>query len=203
MIQISNLRMNSTFHTPFMWNNQTWKQLNSINVPKKVTPTETTQDSQLLTRAKPEQTKPSAGPKGQQAARAKGLPSSSSHLVTQIWCKSKSYSSLKGIIPPSSPAVTNVYLRSITQPGHPKSKRGHLKKNKNIANGLGHLNSKLAAEGQGKPTCYFPEDPSSTVPTTTWLRTKKVTSQGPSDINLCISTLQHNYEGPGQGHPVA
>lgn len=61
---------------------------------------------------------------------------------------------MKGVIPPSSSAVTNVYIRSITWPGHPKSKCRYLKKKK-IPDGLRHLNSKLRAERQGKPICYF------------------------------------------------
>lgn len=65
---------------------------------------------------------------------------------------------MKGIVPPSSSAVTNVYVGSITWPGHPKSKHGYLKKNKNIPHGLRHLNNKLGAEGEAHT--LFPEDQS-------------------------------------------
>lgn len=126
-----------------------------------------------------------------------------SHLVTQILCKSKSYSIMKGIIPPSSSAVTNVYITSITWPGQPKYKHGYLKKNKNMPNGLWHLNSKLGAERMGKPIHCFLKTSLPLSPPLAGSELKRVTSQGPSTINFCIITSQCNYQCPGQGNPAA
>lgn len=85
------------------------KASNSIHVSKKVTPGETTQNRQIARWGNAWTNKAYCRARRSASSQSQAPPLQNTpippHLVTQILCKSPSYSAMKGVIPPSSSAV--------------------------------------------------------------------------------------------------
>lgn len=144
------LNITSTIHV----NNQTWKQLKSINVPKKLTPKETTQKSQIAYQGKAWTNKAYCRAKRSASCSSQGPPVENAPIPPHVYLHK----------PGANPKVTPLWkasfhlqvLLSLTCTLDPSPGQATL--DKNIPHGLRHLNNKLGAEGEAHT--LFPEDQS-------------------------------------------